>query len=84
MQQISKINVVVIANGSSSKIISDIVDLFGIRTIKVKITAPKENGRANIALIKLLAEYLAVKNYQIKIINGKFLPKKIIEIIRII
>ncbi len=75
------VSVSVVANSSANKIVSDETDLFGFRSIKAKVNLPRENGKANNALVNLLAEYFAVKPRQIKIISGKLLPKKIIEVI---
>jgi len=50
---------------------------------KIKISIAPEEGKANKALIELLASYFKVKRSEIKIITGKTSKKKIIEIIGI-
>lgn len=48
--------------------------------IKVYLTAPPIDGRANKALIEILAEYFKVKKNQITIIRGEKSRDKIIEV----
>jgi hypothetical protein len=50
---------------------------------KIKISIAPEEGKANKALIELLASYFKVKRSEIKIITGKTSKTKIIEIIGI-
>jgi len=45
---------------------------------KVKLTQAPEDGKANRALIKLLAEYFNLKKSDISIINGKKSKNKLI------
>jgi uncharacterized protein len=47
---------------------------------KVSVKAPPEKGRANIALIKILADYFKVSQSEIKITSGSGSKLKIIEI----
>ncbi|MEO0118610.1 MAG: DUF167 domain-containing protein [candidate division WOR-3 bacterium] len=49
--------------------------------LKVYLTAPPIEGKANKVLIEILAEYFNVKKGQIKIIKGEKSKDKIIEII---
>ena len=48
--------------------------------LKVYLTKPAQDGLANSQLIALLAEYLNLKKYQIKIIKGEKSREKIVEI----
>ena len=48
--------------------------------LKVYVTSAPEKGRANVAVINLLSEFLKVKEYEINIINGQHSRNKIIEI----
>lgn len=50
---------------------------------KIKISIVPEEGKANKALIELLASYFKVKRSEIKIMTGKTSKTKIIEIIGI-
>ena len=47
---------------------------------KVKVAAPPEKGKANEAVINLLADYFNVPKSLIKIIGGKTARTKIIDI----
>jgi uncharacterized protein (TIGR00251 family) len=47
---------------------------------RVAVHAPAENGKANRALIELLARYFCVPKSAIRIIRGQFARKKLIEI----
>ena len=75
-----KISVKVIANSSLSKVIEDEIDLFGNRFLKIKIAQIREGGKANKALIDLIADYFNVKKSQVTIISGAFATNKIIKI----
>ena len=48
--------------------------------LKVYLTKPAHDGLANAQLIEILAEYLKVKKYQIKIIKGETSRNKLIAI----
>ncbi len=75
-----KISVKVIANASFSKVVEDEIDLFGNRFLKIKIVQIREGGKANIALIDIIANYFNVKKSQVAIISGAFATNKIIKI----
>ncbi len=75
-----KISLKVITHAKKSEVVGDDVDLFGARILRVKISQPPEDGKANKALIELLAEYLSVKKNSIAIIAGEKSTHKIIEI----
>lgn len=47
---------------------------------KVKLTAPPVDGKANEALIKLLAEHFDVSKSAVTIIGGKSTQRKIVDI----
>jgi uncharacterized protein (TIGR00251 family) len=47
---------------------------------KVYVNKPAQDGRANQQLIKLLAEYMGVKKYQVRIVKGQNCRDKLIEI----
>lgn len=48
--------------------------------LKVTVTAPPEDGRANEALIELLAETLGVKRRQIEILAGATSRDKLVRV----
>ena len=62
---------------SSSK---DIIAGWRDDTLKVKVKAPPEKGKANKAVIKALEKILDIPKGSIKIISGKKSTRKIIEI----
>lgn len=51
-------------------------------SLKVKLTAPPIDGKANDALIKLLSEYFGVSKNKIAIRKGLRGKNKVVEIIR--
>jgi len=48
--------------------------------LKVYLTKPAADGLANEQLIKMLAEYLKVKKYNLKIIQGSKSRDKVVEL----
>jgi len=46
----------------------------------VKVTAPPEKGKANEAVIKILADYFSVPKSSVNIVGGKSTRTKIIDI----
>lgn len=49
-------------------------------TLKVYLTEPAQDGRANAGLIALLAAYFKVKKYRISIVQGEKSRNKVVEI----
>lgn len=49
-------------------------------SLKAYLTKSPQNGLANRQLIEILAQYLKVKKYQIRIIKGEKSRDKVIEI----
>jgi uncharacterized protein (TIGR00251 family) len=49
-------------------------------TVKVRLTAPPVKGKANQALVKLLAEKLEIPASNIKIISGEKRRRKVLQI----
>jgi uncharacterized protein len=47
---------------------------------QVSVSAPREKGKANEAIIALLAEYFSVPKSQIKILRGYTAKVKLVEI----
>ena len=75
-----KISVKVIPNAKQNEVVDDSVDLLGARILKVKVNQPPEDGKANKAVIELLAEYFKIRKSAVSIIAGDFSRNKIIEI----
>jgi len=61
---------------------TDFLDTMADGTIKVAVSAPPENGKANQELIKFLATAMGVRKYQVKIISGAGEKLKLIKISR--
>jgi len=55
-------------------------DADGSAFLKASVTALPENGKANVALIKLLSKEWKIAKSQITIIRGRANPRKTIEI----
>lgn len=70
-----RISVKIIPNAKKEEIIKE-----GENHFKIKVHAPAVEGKANKAMIKLLAEYFDISKSQIKIARGEFAKNKIVEI----
>lgn len=70
-----RISVKVIPNSSKT----DIVGWFA-KQLKVKLAAPAEKGKANVALVNLLSEVLGLPRTSIKILSGHNNQLKILGI----
>lgn len=66
--------------GSKKAEIEEIVDMFGEKTLKVRVKSIPENGKANEELIVMLSKYFKVPQKGIKIIKGLASGNKIVEI----
>jgi uncharacterized protein len=49
-------------------------------SLKVYVTAPPEDGRANEAVVEAIAEWLGVKRRQVEIIRGATSRNKVVRI----
>ncbi|MDR2812652.1 MAG: DUF167 domain-containing protein [Puniceicoccales bacterium] len=70
-----RFNLKVIPNASRSELITE-----ENGDLKVKVQTPPEDGRANKAVIQLLAKHFKVSKNRIKIIVGERSRQKIIEV----
>ncbi|MCX7926791.1 MAG: DUF167 domain-containing protein [Candidatus Omnitrophica bacterium] len=50
------------------------------KSLKIYLTRPAENNQANNQLLEVLADYLHLKRYQIKIVQGRNSRNKVIQI----
>ncbi len=71
-----KVNVKVIPKAKQNKIVKE-----GER-LKVYLTAPAVEGKANKALIEFLSEHFGVKKRDIKILLGEKSRNKVVEILK--
>jgi uncharacterized protein YggU (UPF0235/DUF167 family) len=69
-----------ITKASSNKIGDSYLDANGKKWLKVYVTCVPENGKANIAIIKLLAKELNLPKSSFTIISGKTDSYKVIKI----
>lgn len=72
---IKRISIKITPNAKKEAIIDK-----GSNCFKVKVGAPAIEGKANEAMIKILAEYFNVPKSRIRIARGKFAKNKIVEI----
>lgn len=71
-----KIKIRVLPRSSKNEVVGEMAD----GTLKIKLTAPPVDGKANDALIKLLAEYFDKPKNKIKIAAGATSKNKVIEL----
>lgn len=71
-----KLPIKVVPGSSRSGIVGWLGD-----TLKVRVTAPAERGKANAAVENLLSEALGLSGGGTKIISGGSSPRKVVEII---
>ena len=48
--------------------------------IKVQVSAPPEGGKANAAVLRVLAEALGVKPGQLELVSGHTQPRKVVRV----
>ncbi|MEX2431371.1 MAG: DUF167 family protein [Dehalococcoidia bacterium] len=56
------------------------VPLVDEQTLRVRVSAPPENGKANMALQALLAKALRVPKSSVQIVAGEHARKKLVEL----
>lgn len=61
---------------------NEIVETMEDGTLKIRIAAPPEKGKANAELIKFLSKHFEVPKTSISIVSGKSDPLKLIKILR--
>jgi uncharacterized protein len=50
------------------------------RTLKVRVTAPAERGKANGAIEAVVAEALGIPQASVRVVTGTTSPRKVLEI----
>ena len=71
----SRLNIKVVPGASRDQIVGWLGD-----ALKIKVTAPPEKGKANEAVVTLLAKTLGVRRDTIEIVSGHGSPAKTVEI----
>lgn len=71
----SRLSIKVVPGSSRSGIAGWLGD-----TLKVRITAPAERGKANVAVESLLSTALGLSGGSVRIVSGSSSPRKIVEI----
>ncbi len=58
-------------------------ELIGLQgdVLRIKVTAPPVEGKANAAVIDLLAAHLRVPKSSIRIVSGEHAPLKLVEVV---
>ncbi|MBD3244697.1 MAG: hypothetical protein GF335_01760 [Candidatus Moranbacteria bacterium] len=69
-----KIKVKVIANSKENSI-----QKIGEKSYKIKVTSPRKDNKANLALMELLADFFCISKSRIIIKKGHKSPNKLIE-----
>jgi uncharacterized protein (TIGR00251 family) len=57
-----------------------VVGPYGADAIKLQVSAPPEDGKANAAVVRVLAEALGVKAAQVSLLAGHAQPRKVVRI----
>lgn len=70
----------VIPKSGKNEVVSITEDGDGEKSVKIRIAAPPEKGKANNELIKFLSKELNIHKENIFIISGKSTPLKLIRI----
>ncbi|MFH1284244.1 MAG: DUF167 domain-containing protein [Candidatus Peregrinibacteria bacterium] len=72
----------VIPKSQKTELVEIMEDASGEKTIKIRVAAAPERGRANAELIKFLSSQLGVPQENISIISGKTHQLKLVKIKR--
>ena len=75
-----KINVHITPNAKKSEVMGNDCNLFGEETLRVKVSAPPVDGKANKELFNILSKHFDVSKSKISIVSGEKSRNKIIEI----
>ncbi|MEW6094134.1 MAG: DUF167 domain-containing protein [Chloroflexota bacterium] len=60
---------------------NEIVEVLNDGTVKIRLTAPPVNGKANVALLKFLAEVLEVPVSRLEVVAGATGRDKLISVV---
>lgn len=76
----SYLRIKVIPKSPKSEIVETMIDSEGLETIKIRIKAVPEKGKANEELIRFLSKRLDIPKQNISIISGKTEQLKLVKI----
>jgi len=75
-----KLAIKVTSNAKQDHVKEGGVNAYGNRVLKIKTVATPQDGKANEAVIKILAQYFKIKQSAIKILSGETARLKLVEI----
>jgi uncharacterized protein (TIGR00251 family) len=73
---LGRINVKVVPGSSRDRVVGPYGD-----GIKVQVSAPPEGGKANRAVVELIAGALGVRSQQVQVVKGHTQPRKLIDVV---
>ncbi len=60
--------------------LNEVVGIMSDGALKVRLTSPPVDGKANEALCQLLAKHFGVKTYAVRVVQGHTSKRKVVEI----
>ena len=75
-----KIAVKVTTNAKQDHVKEAGINAHGNRLLKIKTIATPEDGKANVAIIRIVSDYFKVKRGAVKILSGEMARLKILEV----
>ena len=76
-----KLAIKVTTNAKQDHVKEGGINSFGNRVLKIKTTAIPQDGKANEAIIRIVADYFKVKKGAVKILSGETARLKILEVV---
>jgi len=70
----------IIPNASKSVVTNDVVEFLEKEYVKVYVSSPPDDGKANAALLKLIAGYFGVAKSSVLIVSGEKSRYKQLEV----
>jgi uncharacterized protein (TIGR00251 family) len=72
---VATLNIKVVPGARKDRVVGPYGD-----AVKVQVSAPPEGGKANAAVLKLLAEALGVRPAQLELLSGHTQPRKVVRV----
>ncbi|MBT6253691.1 DUF167 domain-containing protein [Candidatus Uhrbacteria bacterium] len=73
---VKQVKIKVIPGAQISEVVGEMAD----GTLKVRIHAAPEKGKANVELVKVLAEHYGVRKSEVDVVRGHTSRQKVVEI----